>query len=113
LSTAYEEDRDALNAQFDTAEALLKEIQAEAAAVRTAVEEQTLRIDRTTEDVKAVVLDMREGESKTRDEMREMRDEVNNIREMLPKVGCLILSCVYSLHLPRWSTRTRTLKVNR
>jgi len=42
--------------------------------------------------VKAVVLEMREGESKTRDEMREMRDEVNNIREMLPKVSRLILS---------------------
>lgn len=85
-STAYEQDRDSLNAQFDAAEALLKEIQAETAAVRTAVEGQTLRIDQTTEDVKAVVLEMREGESKTRDEMREIRDEVNNIREMLPKV---------------------------
>lgn len=72
---------------------MLKEIQAETAAVRTAVEEQTIRIDRTTEDVKAVVLEMREGESKTRDEMREIRDEVNNIREMLPKVNSSIILC--------------------
>lgn len=86
-SSAYEEDRDALNAQFDAAEALLKEIQNETAAVRAAVEEQKDKIDQTTEDVKAVVSEMREGELKTRDEMREIREEISNVREMLPKVG--------------------------
>ncbi|KAF8203594.1 peroxisomal membrane anchor protein conserved region-domain-containing protein [Pholiota molesta] len=85
-STAYEEDRDALSAQFDAAEALLKEIQAETASVRAAVEEQKERIDQTTEDVKAVVIELRDGESRTRDEMREIREEVTNIREMLPKM---------------------------
>ncbi len=92
-STAYEEDRDALTAQFDVAEALLKEIQAETASVRAAVEEQKDRIDKTTEDVKSVVVELREGETKTRDEMREIREEVTNIREMLPKV--LPIMCSY------------------
>jgi hypothetical protein len=32
---------------------------------------------------------MREGETKARDEMREIREEVNNIREMIPKVTAL------------------------
>ncbi|CAA7266501.1 unnamed protein product [Cyclocybe aegerita] len=85
-STAYEEDRDALNAQFDAAEALLKEIQSETVAVRAAVEEQKERIDQTTNDVQTVVADLREGESRTRDEMREIREEITNIREMLPKM---------------------------
>ncbi|TEB34949.1 hypothetical protein FA13DRAFT_1660105, partial [Coprinellus micaceus] len=85
-STAYEQDRDALTAQFDAAEALLKEIQAETASVRAAVEEQKETIDRTTQDVQTVVSEMREGEIKTRDELREVREEINNIREMLPKM---------------------------
>ncbi|KII93575.1 hypothetical protein PLICRDRAFT_49617 [Plicaturopsis crispa FD-325 SS-3] len=85
-STAYEEDRDALTAQFDAAEALLKEIQAETAAVRSAVDEQKEKVDKTTADVEAAVKEMREGEVKTRDEMREVREEVNNIRDMLPKM---------------------------
>ncbi|THH30080.1 hypothetical protein EUX98_g4105 [Antrodiella citrinella] len=85
-ATAYEEDRDALTAQFDAAEALLKEIQADTAAVRIAVEEQKERVDKTTEEVQSIVTEMREGESKTRDELREIRDEVNNVREMLPKM---------------------------
>ncbi|KAF7306990.1 hypothetical protein MIND_00491800 [Mycena indigotica] len=85
-STAYEHDRDALTAQFDAAEALLKEIQAESAAVRIAVETQKERIDETTKNVDIMVQEMRDGEAKTRDEMREIRDEVNSIREMLPKM---------------------------
>jgi septal ring factor EnvC (AmiA/AmiB activator) len=86
-ATAYEEDRDALNAQFDAAEALLKEIQNETAAVRVAVEDQKAKIDRTTQDVEAVVSEMHQAESRTRDEVREIREEVNNVREMLPKVS--------------------------
>lgn len=65
---------------------MLKEIQAETAAVRLAVEEQKAQVDKTTEDVQAAVKQMREGEVKTRDEIREIREEVNTIRDMLPKV---------------------------
>ncbi|KAH0838359.1 hypothetical protein J3R83DRAFT_6639 [Lanmaoa asiatica] len=85
-ATAYEQDRDALTAQFDAAEALLKEIQAETASVRAAVDEQRERVDQASRDVQAVVVEMRQGETKTRDEMREIRDEIENIREMLPKM---------------------------
>ncbi|KAF8140191.1 hypothetical protein EV363DRAFT_1393103 [Boletus edulis] len=85
-ATAYEQDRDALTAQFDAAEALLKEIQAETASVRAAVDEQREHVDKASRDVQAVVTEMRQGETKTRDEMREIRDEIENIREMLPKM---------------------------
>ncbi|KAI0830672.1 peroxisomal membrane anchor protein conserved region-domain-containing protein [Trametes gibbosa] len=85
-ATAYEEDKDAMTAQFDAAEALLKEIQAETAAVRVAVEEQNEKVAKVTADVDSAVKDMREGEVRTRDEMREIREEVNTVREMLPKM---------------------------
>lgn len=91
-ATAYEEDRDALTAQFDAAEAMLKEIQAETNAVRIAVEEQKERVDKTTEEVQSVVKEMREGEVKTRDELRELREEVQNIRDMLPKASRPIIN---------------------
>ncbi|RPD82011.1 hypothetical protein L226DRAFT_475472 [Lentinus tigrinus ALCF2SS1-7] len=85
-ATAYEQDKDVMAAQFDAAEALLKEIQAETAAVRTAVEEQNEKVAKVTQDVEDAVKDMRDNEIKTRDEMREVREEVNNVREMLPKM---------------------------
>lgn len=86
-ATAYEEDKDAMAAQFDAAEALLREIQAETTAVRVAVEEQNEKVTKVTEEVANVVKDMREGEAHTRNEMREIREEVNTVREMLPKVS--------------------------
>ncbi|KAM5533112.1 hypothetical protein V8D89_013255 [Ganoderma adspersum] len=85
-ATAYEQDKDAMTAQFDAAEALLKEIQAETAAVRTAVEEQNEQVAKVTQEVEGVVKNMRDGEARTRDEMREIREEINNVREMLPKM---------------------------
>jgi peroxin-14 len=85
-STAYQEDRDALTAQFDAAEALLKEIRSETSAVKVAVENQQEKVDKATADVDAAVEQMREGESRARNEIREIREEVNNIREMIPKV---------------------------
>ncbi|KAH9982468.1 hypothetical protein BGW80DRAFT_1263445 [Lactifluus volemus] len=85
-STAYQEDRDALTAQFDAAEALLKEISAETSAIKTAVESQQEKVDKATADVEGAVQQMREGEARARDEMREIREEVNNIREMIPKM---------------------------
>lgn len=50
------------------------------------MEEQKEKVDKTTRDVEAVVSEMRESEFKARNEMREVRDEINTIREMLPKV---------------------------
>ena len=85
-STAYEADRDALSAQFDAAEAMLKEIQAETNVVRLAVEEQKEKIEKTTQEVKTIVSEMRDSEEKTRTDLREMKDEVQHIREMVPKV---------------------------
>ena len=86
-STAYESDKESLTAQFDAAEALLKDIQAETNAVRAATEDQKAKVEKATAEVEAAVKKMREGEDQTRDEMREIRQEVDTIQEMLPKVG--------------------------
>jgi predicted nucleic acid-binding Zn-ribbon protein len=51
-----------------------------------AVENQQEKVDKATADVDAAVQQMKEGESRARNEIREMREEVNNIREMIPKV---------------------------
>lgn len=50
------------------------------------MENQQEKVDKATADVEAAVQQLREGESSARNEMREIREEVNNIREMIPKV---------------------------
>lgn len=97
-STAYEQDKDALTAQFDAAEILLLEIQSETTAVKEAVAEQKQVIEKTTQQVDKAVEEMREGEAKTRDEMREIREEINTIHEMLPKVHFLLAFSLSVVH---------------
>jgi peroxin-14 len=76
-----------LTAQYDAAETLLKEIQAETVAVRAAVDEQSGLVDKAVHNVEDACKEMREGEARTKDEVREIREEVNNIRDMIPTVG--------------------------
>ena len=84
--SAYEADKEALTAQFDAAEKLLKEIEGETQAMKTNLEEQRVQVAAAVQDVTAAVEEMRKGEAEVRDEMREIRSEVNNMQEMLPKV---------------------------
>jgi hypothetical protein len=88
-TTAYESDRDALTAQFDAAEALLKEIKAETTTVKDAVAAQQEQVEKATSDVQTAVQEMRDNEASTRDALRDIRAEVDSVREMLPKVNSL------------------------
>ncbi|KAF9512893.1 hypothetical protein BS47DRAFT_1393778 [Hydnum rufescens UP504] len=86
-ATAYEADRDALTAQFDAAAELIKDIQSEAAASRSIVEEQREKVDSALNKLQIAINETKEGESRAKADLREIRDEVNNVRDMLPKVG--------------------------
>lgn len=87
-STAYEADRDALAAQFDAVAALVADMQAESAATRHAADKQRADVERAAADVEAVVHEIRMTESKAENELRELRIEVDAVRELLPKVLC-------------------------
>ncbi|KAG8828587.1 peroxisomal membrane protein pex14 [Serendipita sp. 399] len=84
--SAYETDKEALAAQFDAAEQLLKEIQAETQAMKTNIEEQKAKVEAAVQEVTTAVEEMRQGEAEVRDEMREIRAEVNTMQDMLPKM---------------------------
>lgn len=84
--SAYEADKEALTAQFEAAEQILKEMQAETQAMKATLEEQREKVDTAVQEVTEAVEEMRKGETEVRDEMREIRAEVNNMQEMLPKM---------------------------
>jgi peroxin-14 len=86
-ATAYEADRDALTAQFDAAAELIKDIQSEAVASRSIVEEQREKVDSALDKLQIAINETKEGEARAKADLREIRDEVNNVRDMLPKVG--------------------------
>ena len=62
------------------------------------MENQQEKVDNATADVEAAVQQMKEGESRARNEIREIREEVNNIREMIPKVIASIF-CITRMDL--------------
>lgn len=54
--------------------------------MKTNLEEQRVQVEAAVQGVNVAVEEMRKGEAEVRDEMREIRTEVNNMQEMLPKV---------------------------
>jgi chromosome segregation ATPase len=96
--TAYEADKEALTAQFDAAEALLKEMQASTVNMHSQLETQRVKVDAVVDNLNRAVEDMRSGEQEVRDEMREIRSEVNNMQQMLPKVGYISTSLAWEAY---------------
>lgn len=92
-ATAYETDRDALTAQFDAAAELIKDIQSGAIASRTIVEEQREKVDSALDKLQIAINETKDAEARTKAELRDIRDEVNNVRDMLPKVGIKPTPC--------------------
>jgi peroxin-14 len=89
---AFESTTSQLTAQFDEAATLLKQIQEDTVNARDAVQQQQQAVESAVEQVKNVVSELRIGEEKSQNEIREIRSEVDIIRDMLPKVCWDILS---------------------
>jgi peroxin-14 len=85
--TQYEADISALNAQFDAIEQKLKDIQVDCELTRRTTESQRERISSLADHVQSNLDTVKEHERKNRDELREIREEVDLIRDMLPKVA--------------------------
>ncbi|CAE6375506.1 peroxisomal membrane anchor protein (Pex14p) conserved region domain-containing protein [Rhizoctonia solani AG-1 IA] len=83
---AFESATSQLTAQFDEAATLLKQIQDDTVNARTAVQQQQQAIDSAIAQVKNVMSELRTGEEKSQNEIREIRSEVDTIRDMLPKM---------------------------
>lgn len=88
--TQYEADVSVLNSQFDLIEQKLKDIQADCETTRSIAERQQDRISTLVNNVETNLTVVRENDRKNRDELREIREEVDIIREMLPKVGSVM-----------------------
>lgn len=66
---------------------MIKGIQSESAAARTIVDEECQKVDVALEKLQISLNEAKEAESTTKAELREIRDEVNTVRDMLPKAS--------------------------
>ncbi|KZS93086.1 hypothetical protein SISNIDRAFT_455053 [Sistotremastrum niveocremeum HHB9708] len=84
--TQYEADAEALDAKFQEIETLVQEVHRETEVARELIASQTAKVDGLVDEVESTVKELKESDVKNRDDLREIREEINVIREMLPKM---------------------------
>lgn len=88
-STAFQSTSSTLSAQFAEADALLAELQESTTKLQTSLDEDREKIEAVVEGVEEASRMVKEGEERWREEMREVRGEVEGLRELVPRVSPL------------------------
>jgi len=86
-TTSFQQTSSALTEQYDEAARLLQELQDQTTKLQTSVEEDRGRVVKVVDEVEEAVRSVREGEEQWREEMREIRGEVESVRELVPRVS--------------------------
>ncbi|WVQ72715.1 hypothetical protein IAR50_002275 [Cryptococcus sp. DSM 104548] len=85
-TTAFQETSTSLTSQYDEATRLLGELQTETTKLQTNIEADRERVDTVVGDVEDALRSLRDGEERWRGEMRDIRGEVESVRELVPKM---------------------------
>ena len=80
-----EQDKAAIDEQFNRAFALLDTLSADTAALKEAEQARTTRLDNVMTDVESAVALLRTANQKREDDARRMEVDIRNLRESLPK----------------------------
>ncbi|GAA98833.1 uncharacterized protein L969DRAFT_95511 [Mixia osmundae IAM 14324] len=85
-SSALTEAQDALTAKYDEAAAVLSSLEADTEALKSAFDEQSAKLDVTVKEVTVAVKAIKEKEEEREDDMRQIRDEIDAIKDMIPRM---------------------------
>jgi peroxin-14 len=75
-----------LTAQFDEATQILADLQKQTGELQESVEGERVKVDKVVGEVEEAVDAVRKGEQKWREEMRDLRDEIEEVKDLVPKV---------------------------
>lgn len=95
-TTSFQSTSADLTAQYDEAARLLTELQEQTTKLAESIEGDRERVSAVVGEVEEAVKGVRDGEERWREEMREIRTEVENVRGLVPRVR--------PLHLPWYSS---------
>ncbi|KAL1413671.1 peroxisomal membrane protein pex14 [Vanrija albida] len=85
-STAFQETSQALTEQYDAAAAALADLKAETEALAKSTEAERSRLSAALDEVEEAARAVRDAETRWRDDMREVRGEVESVRELVPRM---------------------------
>ncbi|RDW86409.1 putative peroxisomal membrane anchor protein (Pex14) [Aspergillus mulundensis] len=80
-----EQDKQNIDEQFSRAFALIEQLSTDTAALKTAEEARTEKLDATLRDVETLVADLKTASRRRDDETRRINDEVNALKDAIPK----------------------------
>ncbi|KAL4764317.1 putative peroxisomal membrane anchor protein (Pex14) [Aspergillus foveolatus] len=80
-----EQDKQHIDEQFSRAFALIEQLSTDTAALKTAEEARTEKLDATLRDVETLVADLKSASRRRDDETRRINDEVNALKDAIPK----------------------------
>ncbi|KAG8918757.1 peroxisomal membrane protein pex14, partial [Tulasnella sp. 408] len=83
---AFQQTQASLEAQFDAISKQLADLQAEADAQRKIVEASKDEVSKVVSEVDAALRELKLEEEKAKLELKEIREEVGNVRELVPKL---------------------------
>ncbi|KAK8850694.1 hypothetical protein IAR55_004614 [Kwoniella newhampshirensis] len=85
-TTSFQETSTSLTAQYDEAARLLAELSEQTTKLQTTIEEDRERVNAVVGEVEEAVRGVKDGEERWREEMRDIRGEVESVRELVPKM---------------------------
>ncbi|GMK59191.1 hypothetical protein CspeluHIS016_0702060 [Cutaneotrichosporon spelunceum] len=85
-STAFQETSASLAEQYDAAQAALDDLKKQTEELTNSAEEERTRVAAALDDVEAAAKAVRDAEARWRDDMREVRGEVESVRELVPRL---------------------------
>lgn len=86
-TTTFQQTSQELSQQYDEAAKLLSELSEHTTALQRGLEGDRERVNKVIEEVEEAVSGVKSNEERWRDEMRELRGEVESVRELVPKVS--------------------------
>jgi peroxin-14 len=84
--TQLQEAQDALTSKYDEAAALLEQIKADAEATKASVLAQQEKVDKSMAEVQEAVSAFKIRDQERSEELRSCKEEVDSLKEQLPKV---------------------------
>lgn len=99
-TTTFQQTSSSLSDQFAEADRLLNDLQASTSKLQETLDSDRERVTAVVEGVEEATRMVKEGEEKWREEMREVRGEVESLRELVPRVSpnCVPLLASVLLH---------------
>ena len=80
-----EQDKENIDEQFSRAFTLIEQLSTDTAALKTAEEARTERLDGALKDVENLVADLKNSSRRRDDETRRISDEVKSLKDAIPK----------------------------